>query len=167
MNQWALIVGFLCSAVCAASFVNEVVKRQVKINSLVVRTDMTIHYTSAKTGEAYVFGLEAERERDLAYISFYDADEVKDLASRKLPSCPNGQKDRVCWEVNLEKAEGKLGVKMANLNALHAYAKKVKLEDPFRLTYDFETHFWSPYETKKQKTIIEYSFPFDCLDYLS
>lgn len=150
-----LSLALLSIGLASGSFVNEVVKREIWINSLVVRTDITIHYKGSKEAE-YVFGLEEERVKDLAYISFFEPTIVKDIPSRKLPKCPNNVKGRICWQVNLPNpAEGKLAIKMANINALEAFPKKVKLEDPFRLKFQFNPHFWSPYETKKQKTFVE------------
>lgn len=158
MNIIALCAVCAISLAASDAFVNDAVKREVWISSLVVRTDLTIHYTriSSNNDGWYLFGLDEERVKDLAYVSFFDPTEIKDLASRKLPSCPTtiGDNTKVCWEVQVPLNGSKFGVKMANIDAMQAFPKRAKLEDPFRLRFSTPMRFWSPYETKKEKTII-------------
>jgi hypothetical protein len=148
-----LFLGLL-AANALGEFINTAIKREVAVKSLVVRTDLFIHFKREGTSksEAYTFILPESQHNDLAYISFFDLESMDDVSSRKLaPNSPGCAEGHFCWHVQVDPKKISFGVKMANLRQLTPFPEEVQLKDPFQLKYETSKYYPSLYKTLKQK----------------
>ena len=149
-----LFLGLLAANAALGEIINTAIKREVSIRSLVVRTDLFVHFKrdGPTKEDAYTFILPESQHHDLAYISFFDLESMDDVPSRKL--APNSSKcveGHFCWHVKVDPKKTSFGIKMANLRQLIPFPEEVQLKDPFQLKYETSKYYPSLYKTQKQK----------------
>lgn len=148
---------FILGLLVAKAFgeiINTAIKREVSIKSLVVRTDLFIHFKRDVTAkdDVYTFILPELHHNDLAYVSFFDLDNIEDVPSRKLAPDSNGCiEGHHCWHVKVDPKKNSFGVKLANLRQLTPFPSEVQFRDPFQLKYETCKYYPSLYKTQKQK----------------
>jgi hypothetical protein len=153
MSQLVVLL-FLAASVVSGEIINTAVKREVAIKSLVIRSDIFVHFKrddNAKD-EVYTFILPESQHRDLSYISFFDIETFDDVPSRKLSvDSPGCVEKHSCWHLKVDPKKSSFGVKLANLQQLKPSPSEVQLKDPFQLKYETSKYYPSLYKTQKQK----------------